>query len=172
MASMYIHVVWILMSVEFYRGSPRKFDSRTLSRKVVSRWTGRKLSIHTCVYTMHIWGTRLLRPRARSGDGMYIYIYIYIYAYTHNIYIYIIIYIYIQTNSGVRPEFVLIFEGRTSPALHGEDPEVLETGILTIIYVNMYIYIYIYVYTHIYIYIYIYIGRERERERERFLPCT
>ena len=29
------------MSVEFYRGSPGKFDSRTLSRKTLSRWTGR-----------------------------------------------------------------------------------------------------------------------------------
>ena len=29
------------MSVEFYRGSPGKFDSRTLGRKALSRWTGR-----------------------------------------------------------------------------------------------------------------------------------
>ena len=29
------------MSVEFDRGSPGKFDSRTLSRKTLSRWTGR-----------------------------------------------------------------------------------------------------------------------------------
>ena len=29
------------MSVEFYRGSPGKFDSRTLSRETLSRWTGR-----------------------------------------------------------------------------------------------------------------------------------
>ena len=29
------------MSVEFCRGSPGKFDSRTLSRKTLSRWTGR-----------------------------------------------------------------------------------------------------------------------------------
>ena len=29
------------MSVEFYRESPGKFDSRTLSRKTLSRWTGR-----------------------------------------------------------------------------------------------------------------------------------
>ena len=32
------------MSVEFYRGSPGKFDSRTLSRKTLSRWTGRSKS--------------------------------------------------------------------------------------------------------------------------------
>ena len=30
------------MSVEFYRESPGKFDSRTLSRETLSRWTGRK----------------------------------------------------------------------------------------------------------------------------------
>ena len=29
------------MSVELYRGSPGKFDSRTLSRTTLSRWTGR-----------------------------------------------------------------------------------------------------------------------------------
>ena len=30
----------VLMSVEFHRGSPGKFDSRT-SRETLSRWTGR-----------------------------------------------------------------------------------------------------------------------------------
>ena len=29
------------MSVEFYRESPGKFDSRTLNRKTLNRWTGR-----------------------------------------------------------------------------------------------------------------------------------
>ena len=29
------------MSTEFYRGSPGKFDSRTLNRKTLSRWTER-----------------------------------------------------------------------------------------------------------------------------------
>ena len=29
------------MSVEMYRESPGKFDSRTLSRNIFSRWTGR-----------------------------------------------------------------------------------------------------------------------------------
>ena len=29
------------MSVEFYMESPGEFDSRTLSRKTLSRWTGR-----------------------------------------------------------------------------------------------------------------------------------
>ena len=29
------------MSVEFYRESPEKFDSRTPNRKTLDRWTGR-----------------------------------------------------------------------------------------------------------------------------------
>ena len=33
------------MSVEFDRESPGKFDSRTLNRKTLSRWTGRRLCI-------------------------------------------------------------------------------------------------------------------------------
>ena len=44
------------MSVEFYRETPGKFDSRTLSRKTLSRWTGRIniLSIITIVIIMLI----------------------------------------------------------------------------------------------------------------------
>ena len=38
------------MSIEFDRGSPGKFDSRTLSRKTLSRWTGR-----TSNATLAIW---------------------------------------------------------------------------------------------------------------------
>ena len=34
--------VGILMPVKFYRGSPGKFDSRTLNRKTLIRWTGRR----------------------------------------------------------------------------------------------------------------------------------
>ena len=34
------------MSVEFYRESPGKFDSRTLNRKTLSRWTGRIRARH------------------------------------------------------------------------------------------------------------------------------
>ena len=30
------------MSVEFYRKSPGKFDSRTLNRTTLNRWTGRR----------------------------------------------------------------------------------------------------------------------------------
>ena len=32
------------MSVDFYRGSPGKFDSRTLNRTTLNRWTGRSAS--------------------------------------------------------------------------------------------------------------------------------
>ena len=32
------------MSVDFYRESPVKFDSSTLSRETLSRWAGRKAS--------------------------------------------------------------------------------------------------------------------------------
>ena len=34
--------VGIPMSIEFYRESPGKSDSRTLNRKTLTRWTGRK----------------------------------------------------------------------------------------------------------------------------------
>ena len=40
------------MSVEFYRESPGKFDSRTLDRKTVDRWTWRSLQAH--LHTRHI----------------------------------------------------------------------------------------------------------------------
>ena len=36
------------MSVEIYRESPGKFDSRTLNRTTLNRWTGR---ICCCVYS-------------------------------------------------------------------------------------------------------------------------
>ena len=35
------------MSVEFYRESPEKFDSRTLNRKTLTRWTGRTIVSHS-----------------------------------------------------------------------------------------------------------------------------
>ena len=48
------------MSVECYRESPRKFDSRTLNRKTLNRWTGRthhaaaELWLAHCAYAMLI----------------------------------------------------------------------------------------------------------------------
>ena len=41
------------MSVEFYRESPGKFDSRTLSRKTLNRWTGRNRLVFHHVGTHH-----------------------------------------------------------------------------------------------------------------------
>ena len=35
------------MSVELFRASPGKFDSRTLSRETLSRWTGRTIISNT-----------------------------------------------------------------------------------------------------------------------------
>ena len=34
------------MSVELFRGSPAKFDSRTLNRTIIDRWTGRNKHIN------------------------------------------------------------------------------------------------------------------------------
>ena len=46
------------MSVEFYRGSPGKLDSRTLSRKTLSRWTGRtspSITVNFQTKNLQIW---------------------------------------------------------------------------------------------------------------------
>ena len=43
-ANSQLQAVGILMSVEFDRESPGKFDSRTLNRTNISRWTGRSSS--------------------------------------------------------------------------------------------------------------------------------
>ena len=44
------------MPVEFDRGSPGKFDPRTLSRKTLNRWTGRTLD-YTLRWSEMIYGT-------------------------------------------------------------------------------------------------------------------
>ena len=96
------------MSVEFYRGSPGKFDSRTLSRKTLSRWTGRiwrrhlasRRICHVChmlahvAICCHVWphspvGTSVARELQGAAPiytcvhtiRVYIYVYIYIYIY-------------------------------------------------------------------------------------------
>ena len=51
------------MSVGFYRGSPGNLDSRTLSRKTLSRWTGRKSEMLRQALAM--WGHRASR-KARA----------------------------------------------------------------------------------------------------------
>ena len=85
----------ILTSVEFQREPPGKFDSRTLNRETLSRWTGRTGD-----------GVQLRGPCAHphtapvwaSGHIIYIYIYTHTYVYIY-IYIYVCIYIYIHTFS-------------------------------------------------------------------------
>ena len=66
------------MSVEFYRGSPGKFDSRTLSRETLSRWTGRiHIYIYICV-CIHLSIYLSLSLSLSISLSLYIYIYIYI----------------------------------------------------------------------------------------------
>ena len=93
----------IRMSVEFYRESPGKFDSRTLNRKTLDRWTGRTTNDNTCL-TLDVLFVEII-------VGEIVLYYIYIYIYTHTIYIcvcmsvcmcihiYIYIYIYTQLNN-------------------------------------------------------------------------
>ena len=76
------------MSVEFHRESPGKFDSRTLNRTTLNRWTGRRLL--TCL------------PDHPMSPSIYIYIYMYIHTYIYAyvylsiiMYVHICIYIYI-----------------------------------------------------------------------------
>ena len=72
------------MSVEFYRESPGKFDSRTLNRTTLSRWTGRNARA----------GEAFALGEAPLWTRTYgvVWIYIYIYIYTHIIHYYIISY--------------------------------------------------------------------------------
>ena len=42
------------MSVEFYGGSPGKFDPRTLNRKTFDRWTGRSVIVVSDIIIMII----------------------------------------------------------------------------------------------------------------------
>ena len=56
------------MSVEFYRGSPGKFDSRTLSRETLRRWTGRSDGVWKVAE--HAFEASLGRQfRCRRGDS-------------------------------------------------------------------------------------------------------
>ena len=123
----------IPISVEFYRSSPGKFDSRTPSRKTLSRWTGRSLT-GSPYFRSETWSCRpACRSAARDETATrYIYIYIYIYV---CVYMYMYIYIYILYYT------------------------ILYYNMIVYIYIYYNIYIYIYIYTctlYIYIYIYIY----------------
>ena len=66
--------VGILMSVEFDRGSPGNFDSRTLNRTTLDRWTGRMKKLvrgiskwtEICVY-IYIYSTNAKARRVRKA---------------------------------------------------------------------------------------------------------
>ena len=96
------------MSVEFHRKSPGKFDSRTLNRETLSRWTGRtvhaslRASRRACdnagprinqnfrdyaftaveleskVYKLQIKRTKCRQGMMKHVCQLYVYIYIYI----------------------------------------------------------------------------------------------
>ena len=66
------------MSVSFYGESPGKFDSRTLSRKTLSSWTGR-----TMLYNVILHNDIVRIYDICMYVCVYIYIYIYIYVYLH-----------------------------------------------------------------------------------------
>ena len=79
----------ILMSVEFYRESTGKFDSRPLSRETLSRWTGRMIYImlasiaivnsYVCIYIyMHAYIYIYIHIHTSLSLSIHIYIYIYI----------------------------------------------------------------------------------------------
>ena len=76
------------MSVEFYRESPGKFDSRTLKRTTLSRWTGRTLGASYAREREHEKSSSAYPQSAPRhihtyiGICIYIYIYIYVYMYT------------------------------------------------------------------------------------------
>ena len=81
------------MSVESKRGSPGKFDSRTLNRKMLSRWTGRNLECQG-VDSVRFLITAYIYIYIYIHTYMYVYMYIYIYRERERcIYIYIYIYI-------------------------------------------------------------------------------
>ena len=95
------------MSVELYRESAGKFDSRTLSRKTLSRWTGRMIPcmraralvrvymhICTCVCVCICMCMYVYLCVSYVCVCMYIYIYICV---SLSLYIYIYIYIYVCT---------------------------------------------------------------------------
>ena len=66
------------MSVEFDRGSPGKFDSRTLSRETLSRWTGHMGGCARPSFSLRRCG--IAEPAVYSARSLrYVYIYIYIY---------------------------------------------------------------------------------------------
>ena len=53
------------MSVEFYRGSPRSFDSRALNRKTLNRWTSVITTSQLALHAWHLSQARAWRIRQR-----------------------------------------------------------------------------------------------------------
>ena len=75
------------MSVEMYRESPGKFDSMTLNRTTLSRWTGRSYTAaeERGDLLREAGAAKHLEARVRAAPmrivNVHIYIYIYIYLY-------------------------------------------------------------------------------------------
>ena len=59
------------MSVEFDRGSPGKFDSRTLSRETLNRWTGRTRRCHKSMVSLVVNVLFRLTLCYDSGNSMH-----------------------------------------------------------------------------------------------------
>ena len=64
------------MSVEFDRGSPGKFDSRTLSRETLSRWNGRSITPSVPTPSAPLRAPAAAEAGAAVDPAIYIYIYI------------------------------------------------------------------------------------------------
>ena len=67
------------MSVEFYRESPGKFDSRTLNRKTLSRWNGRSCRSRFPLPLAARKSSLIACRRDAKSFNTYVHIYIYIY---------------------------------------------------------------------------------------------
>ena len=147
------------MSVEFYRGSPGKFDSRTLSRKTLSRWTGRTRArgrAHPFHARMVVLPVLLVVLPVLLVVLPYTYTYTYI-IYIYNI-IYIYIYIYICARARQAADLARPLVGGWCRAVTGIGGEAGD-GSGAIYNICIYIYIYIYIerereIMHILIYIY------------------
>ena len=76
----------IIISVESDRESPGKFDSRTLNRETLNRWTGRTYT-YTCMsmsmINIHVYNLYVHMCVYAYNTYMCIYVYIYIYIYIH-----------------------------------------------------------------------------------------
>ena len=70
------------MSVEFDRGSPGKFDSRTLGRETLSRWTGRIQNVHYALYIIHL-SISMYQSIYPSIYLIYLSLCVYIYTHMH-----------------------------------------------------------------------------------------